>query len=95
VELISHERIADLLATERRYRMLVERYQWKPISELHEDYGDCVLINIKTDTGHLAIGSNLDIGFDESKWTHFSRIVPLGQEEYERLKAQNGPGDAI
>jgi hypothetical protein len=61
-----------------------ERQKWRPISELHEDYGTCVLINID-DPGHLVTGSNLDLDYDESKWTHFSRIALLGQKEYEEM----------
>lgn len=64
----------------------LDRYRWRPIAELHEDYGDCVLINIK-DPGYIKTGSNLDVDFDASLWTHFSQITPLSQEEYERLKA--------
>lgn len=66
---------------------LTRRYQWRPISELHEDYGSCVLINID-DPGHFEIGSNIDLDFEESLWTHFVRIAPLWQEEYERLTRQ-------
>lgn len=66
-------------------RELAERYQWHPISEIHEDYGPCVVININ-DPGDMALASNLDLDWDESLWTHFSRIVPLWHEEAERLK---------
>lgn len=63
---------------------LAECYRWRLIEEIHEDYGSCVLINI-ADPGYMEIGNNLDLDWDESKWTHFSQLVPLGQDEYERL----------
>lgn len=65
---------------------LADPYRWRPIAELHEDYGPCVLINI-ADPGGLEIGSNLNTDYNESLWTHFSQIVPLSNEEAERLKA--------
>lgn len=64
---------------------LAKRYCWRPIAELHEDYGQCVLMHID-DPGHMEVGSNLDVDFDASLWTHFAQIVPLGQEEYGRLR---------
>lgn len=60
---------------------------WRPISELHEDYGNCVLIDIE-DPGHMKLGSNLDIDFDESEWTHFARIPALTTTEAERMLAE-------
>jgi hypothetical protein len=69
---------------------LADRYRWRPISEIHEDLGQCVLINLR-DCGYMKIGNNLDLDWDESEWTHFSQIVPMGQEEYERLKYQMEP----
>ena len=50
---------------------------WRPIAEIHEDYGPCVLMNTD-DPAYMEIGSNLDIGFDESRWTHFAQISVLG-----------------
>lgn len=64
---------------------LDQRYRWRPIAELHEDYGPVVLMDIH-DPGSLQIGSNLETDFDESDWTHFSQIAPLSHEEAERLK---------
>lgn len=66
---------------------LADRYRWRPISELHEDYGDCVLVNV-ADCGYMEIGSNLNLDFDESKWTHFTRFTPIGQAEYERMREE-------
>lgn len=63
---------------------LCERYRWRPITELHEDYGDCVLINV-ADCGDIEIGSNLDSDFDISRWTHFSQIAPLSGDDYDRM----------
>lgn len=64
---------------------LSERYRWRPIAELHEDYGPCVVMNIE-DTGRLEVWSNMQTDYEELEWTHFSQIVPLGQEEYENLR---------
>jgi len=71
-----------------------KRYHWRPIGEIHEDYGPCVLINLK-DPGYQEMGSNLDTDFDESLWTHFTQITPLTHEEArELLAAQKGATDA-
>ena len=45
---------------------------WRPITEIHEDYGTCILLN-RAD-GSVELGSNLDSGFNESEWTHFALI---------------------
>lgn len=66
---------------------LADRYQWKPIAEIHEDFGECILMNIE-DPGNMALGNNLSLGYDESLWTHFTQITPLGQEEADRMKSQ-------
>ncbi len=71
---------------DERIKVLEERYRWRPISEIHEDYGDCVLVNINTDCGNLQVGSNLNLDFDESEWTHFTRFASIGQVEYERMR---------
>lgn len=62
-----------------------QRYTWRPIAEIHEDYGLCVLMNIN-DPGDMKVGNNLDLDFDPIRYTHFTQIAPLGQEEYERLE---------
>ena len=61
--------------------------KWRPISEIHEDFGPCVLIDID-DPGHMGIGNNLDPDFDESGWTHFAEAPKLTSEEAERLKRE-------
>lgn len=69
---------------------LADRYRWRPISEMHEDYGPCVLINIY-DPGDLEIGNNLCLDWDESRWTHFSQLVPLTQEQAQKMIDEMGP----
>lgn len=64
-----------------------ERYRWRPIAEIHEDYGRCVLMHILA-PGYLEIGTNTDTDFDESQWTHFSPITPLSNEDGERMLAE-------
>ena len=78
--------ICDLIAEIDR---LTDYQRWRPIAELHEDFGSCVLININ-DPSYMAIGSNLDMSFEPSLWTHFSRIAPLSDEDHARLCAELG-----
>lgn len=66
---------------------LDQRYRWRPIAEIHEDYGPVVLMDIH-DPGSLQIGSNLETDFNESDWTHFSQIALLSHEEAERLASE-------
>lgn len=73
-------------AAESDTRRLTERYRWRPISELHEDFGPCVLMDY-IDPGYLEIGSNMDTDFNASDWTHFSQIVPLSHEDHEQMCA--------
>lgn len=61
------------------------RFTWRPISEIHEDYGPCVLMNIN-DPGDMRVGNNLDLDFDPIRYTHFTQFAMLGQEEFERLE---------
>lgn len=74
------KRITDLVAT-------LAPYRWRPIDQIHEDFGPCVLMHIN-DPGHLNLGSNLDLDFDESQWTHFAEVPKLTHEEAERLKTE-------
>ena len=76
--------IAACMRLNAKLRKELDQYRWRPISEIHEDYGPCVLMNIE-DAGYLEIGSNLDLDFDESLWTHFSEVPKLSTEEGERL----------
>jgi hypothetical protein len=73
------ERIAALEAA-------LAHYRWRPISEIHEDFGSCVLMRID-DPGYMDIGSNLDEDFNEPGWTHFAEVPKLTTEEAEVLKA--------
>lgn len=72
------------------FESLVDRYRWRPIAELHEDYGECVLLDITSVA--MSVGSSMDTDFDMLEWTHFSQITPLTTEEAERLKAEVGNG---
>lgn len=65
---------------------LKDRYKWQPIAEIHEDFGDVVLVNVN-DCGFMRIGSCVVIDWDATKWTHFARYAPIGQEEYEYMMA--------
>lgn len=72
-------------APELRTRLtdIEERYCWRPIREIHEDYSYCVAVNILGDPGDLHIVHCLETSFDESQWTHFTRFAPMGQNEWE------------
>ena len=78
---LRREDCVRLLAAVKELRDI---HRWRPISELHEDYGQCVLINI-ADPGHVVMGNNLDAWFDETDWTHFARITPLSIETEREL----------
>jgi len=73
----------------QRERTLAD-YQWKPIASIHEDYGPCVLVNLLEDPGYLEIGSSIDVGFDESRWTHFVPVPTLLTVDAERLIEEIG-----
>ena len=65
--------------------MIREECQWRPIEEMHEDHGPCVVIDIE-DPGRLAIGHICDIERDWEEWaTHFAKLPRLDHEDYERL----------
>lgn len=66
--------------------LALERYRWRPITEMHEDFGPCVLININHRS--IDLGNNLSPWYDESDWTHFTQITPLTTEQAEKLKAE-------
>lgn len=78
--------IIDLLSVIDRLRADGARYRWRPISEIHEDLGEVVMINIHN-PGNMELGSSLDHEFCETDWTHFSQIAPLSQEEATDLRA--------
>ncbi len=61
------------------------RYRWRPIVELHEDFGPCVGINIH-DPGYLVVVHANDVEQDEFV-THFTRITSLTCEEVEKMQA--------
>lgn len=60
------------------------RHRWRPIAEIHEDYGPCILMNIE-DPGYLEIGNCTNTDWGESQWSHFSQITSLTCEEAEEM----------
>lgn len=62
-------------------------YKWRPISEIHEDCGPCVLINLIEDGSHVEIGHVGDADFQIERWTHFAESPKLTTEEAEILIA--------
>lgn len=65
--------------------------RWRPISEMHEDYGQCVLMNL-ADPGGLELGNNLDLDWDETQWTHFAQVPRLTTKDAERMALER-PAD--
>lgn len=77
---------AAALANSSAALEVLEQYEWRPISEIHEDYGTCVLINL-TEAGCMELGSNLDKEFREQDWTHFAQAPKLTIEQADELRA--------
>jgi hypothetical protein len=63
-------------------------YRWRRISEIHEDYGPCNVINLINDPGLVEVHSSNETDFDESEWTHFTKITPLKTEDADRMKIE-------
>lgn len=84
---IENQGIAACMRLNEELRKQLDRYRWRPISEIHEDFGPCVLMNID-DPGKLGIGSNLQLDWEESKseWTHFAEVPKLTNEDAYKLK---------
>jgi len=74
-------------------REQLAHYKWRPIADIHEDYGPCVLMRID-DPGYLEVGSNLDKDFNETGWTHFAEVPKLTIEEADDLAAAMEVSDA-
>ena len=70
---------------EGKLAALQQSYRWRPIAEIHEDHGACVVLRVD-DPGSLAVMSCLDENFDSDDWTHFAEVPKLTNEEAERLK---------
>ena len=69
---------------------LLDRLRWRPIAEMREEHGECVVININ-DPGHMmlsavtdSVHAELALGYG---WTHYQRIS-LGAGEAELLMAE-------
>lgn len=69
----------------KRLEKTLDQYRWRPIGEIHEDLGPCVLLRLD-DPGYMEVGSNVDEDFNEPGWTHFAEVPKLTHEEAERLR---------
>ncbi len=87
-ERIDNRAVANEVARDLVNKMY-ERYRWRPIAELHEDFGPCVGINIH-DPGYLVIVHANDIEQDELV-THFTRFAPLSCEQVDKMRAECPP----
>lgn len=64
----------------------INRYRWRPIADIHEDYGECILLDIN-DPGGPEIGNNCSLWFDEEDWTHFAQLPELTNEMADEMIA--------
>lgn len=55
-----------------------EAVKWRPISEMHEDFGPCILVHSE-DPGFLQIGTNLDTDYLDVEWTHFCKVPNMSE----------------
>jgi hypothetical protein len=78
---------SQLKAERAKTAKLEALYRWRPISEMHEDYGPCVCINLIEDPCYLEIHWANDAGFEESAWTHFAQCPKLSTDDAEQLLA--------
>lgn len=87
-QIMIHLAIGDSGSISFRALMALQRlrelHRWRPIAELHEDYGSCVGVNIE-DPGHVVIVHACDIVPDPNV-THFSRFT-LSVEQAESMRA--------
>jgi hypothetical protein len=74
----------QLRAQVTELRAALEIYKWRPIEEIHEDMGPCVMMRLD-DPGYLVVGSNLDEDFNEPGFTHFAQVPKLTIKEAEAL----------
>lgn len=92
-----HGKIRRLPNKARSVEVLKPPCAYRPIAEMHEDHGPCVVIDIE-DPGRMAIAHvcQLSPSFDEVlEWaTHFAPAPSLTSEQAEDLIAQmrNGGG---
>lgn len=81
---------ASHTALQKRVEELEGANRWRPIAEIHEDYGPCVVIDIR-DPGNLAVAEVCDDEWVLADWTHFAPIPSLTHEEAaEMLAALSG-----
>lgn len=60
-------------------------YQWRPIREIHEDFGPCVVVHLIEDPCYLEVHWSTEVDFDEAHWTHFVKVPTLLTVDAERL----------
>lgn len=62
-----------------------KRATWRPIGEVHEDFGTVVLIDID-DPGRIELEWPGRIDIEDCRWTHFAEMPSLTHEMAEKLK---------
>jgi hypothetical protein len=65
-----------------------ERYRWRTVEEAHEDFGECVYIDIN-DPGNACIAHVCDLGYSDTvePFTHFAQLPKLTEQIAEELMA--------
>lgn len=82
---------AALAAVLARLGEIENRSTWRPISEIHEDFGSCVLWN----GDELRVGTNLDSDFDEADYLCFVPVPILTHVAVARLIDKMQPIEEI
>ena len=98
VECEEAEMYANFAADLRAAAQAVRASQWRPISEAHEDYGQCVFININ-DPGCPYCASTLETDYAENLewygWTHFMPIVLTNEDAEILIVALPAPPEVV
>jgi hypothetical protein len=65
------------------------KWSWRPIYEMHEGHGDCVVVDLRTpEFSGFQIKSRLDLDFREAEWTHFAELPKLTSKFVEKFKME-------
>ena len=83
----SHRHLPDCIGRLKAKIAKLGECAWRPISEIHEDHGPCVVMDISA-AGYREITHVCSLDFDESRWTHFAPIPSMTHEDAERLIAE-------
>jgi hypothetical protein len=79
---------AQVAEWRRDAERLKQRYKWRPIEEAHEDFGECVYIDIE-DPGNNCMAHVCSLDYEETVegMTHFAQAPELTEEMVDELIA--------